>query len=50
MNTRDYPTLCSSINSHKRTYPYIAVLHFTVTMVSSTMKITQTLKWVWNSP
>jgi hypothetical protein len=29
---------------------HMAVLHFTVTVGSLTMRITHTLKWVWSGP
>jgi len=42
MNMRDYPTLRHKIKYKNRTF--IAVLHLTVTVGSSTMSNTHTLK------
>jgi len=50
MNMRDYSILHLNITSSKGTaHTCMAVLHFTVTIRSSTMNKTHTLKWVWNS-
>ena len=47
---RDYSILHWNITSSKGTaHKCMAVLHFTVTIRSSTMNKTHTLKWVWNS-
>jgi hypothetical protein len=47
---RDYSILHLNITSSKGTaHKCMAVLHFTVTIRSSTMNKTHTLKWVWNS-
>ena len=44
MNTRDYSILHLDKKIKERVSSYIAVLHFTVTVRSSTMNITHTLK------
>jgi len=42
----------TSAHGHKlkfnKNIAFIVVLHFRVTAVSSTMRITNTLKWMWN--
>jgi len=40
------------VKEHERLFnsAFIAVLHFTVTVGSSTMNKTHTLKWVWSGP
>jgi len=48
VNMRNYSALLLDINSSKGTTPIIAVLHFTVTVGSSTMRKTYSLKWVWS--
>jgi len=44
MNMRDYSTLHLEINSMKGKALFIEVLHYTVTVVFWTMRITHTLK------
>jgi len=51
MDVNEHARLSKIILRHKlkeRNSTFIAVLHFTVTVVSSIMRTTHMLKWVWN--
>jgi len=46
---RDYPTLHSFTNYSKGT-ALLVLFYISITVGSSIMSVTHTLKWVWNSP